>query len=232
MNYGFSLCKQRAQKSDLLADRRKGTPPFQADRAHGLGFHPLGWRPCTARHQRHLGCGPSQEIILLVSFPNAPFQWRVPTTLGTLASDSLLPSCLKGNTHTKTKQEKTRTHSLCLQSTQVIWRLSPSPLLAASLSFAGKAQNTNGQILDFCFLKYRAPISSWSLSLTSSTLSNPILSTASHIFLSRLSYFFLMPPSPQADAFHISLTFLCMLLEWTSGSHLLTPCWQGFVYLS
>lgn len=187
MNHGFSLCKQRAQKSNLHADRRKGTFPFQADRVHGLSFHPLGWRPCTARHQWHLGCGPSQEIIFLVSFPQCSVP---PTTLGTLASDSLLLSCLKGNTHTKTKQEKIRTHSLCLQSTQAIWRLSPGPLLAASLSFAGKAQNTMVKFLTFAFSKYRAPISSWSLSLTSSTLSDPILSAASHIFLSRLAISF------------------------------------------
>lgn len=64
-------------------------------------------------------------------------------------------------THTYThahrnKKEKTRTHSLCLQSMQDIGRLFPGPLPVASLSFAGKAQNTNGQILDFCFLEVQS----------------------------------------------------------------------------
>lgn len=154
---------------------------------------------------------------------NALFQWRAPTTLGTWVSDSLLPSFLKEekgtpahacahthirtHTHTETKKEKTRTHSLCLHSMQDVWRLFPGPLPAASLSSAGKAQNTNGQILDFCFLEVQ---STNFLLVFESILFHPFQPRPQHCLPylpKQTSYFFSMLQSPRPDAFRISLTF-------------------------
>lgn len=109
--------------------------------------------------------------------------------------------------HQNKKKEKTRTHSLCLHSLQAIWRLFPGPLPAASLSSAGKAQNTNGQILDFCFLEVQ---STNFLLVFESILFHPFQPRPQHClpYLPKeTSYFFSMLPSPRPDAFRISLTF-------------------------
>lgn len=101
-------------------------------------------------------------------------------------------TCVCTYTHTYThahrnKKEKTRTHSLCLHSMQDIWRLFPALSPQPRFLLLGRPRTQMVKFLTFAFSKYRAPISSWSLSQSSSTLSNPVLSTASRIFLSRLA---------------------------------------------
>lgn len=174
-----------------------------------------------------------------MSLLNVLFQWRAPTTLGTLASDSLLPSFLKGekgrhahvcvhthirtHTHTETKKKRQElTHCVsnpCRILGDFFPALSPQPRFL----LLGRPRTQMVKFLTFAFSKYRAPISSWSLSQSSSSLSNSILSTAFHIFLSRLLFLFDASITPSRCLPYFS-DLLCMLLEWTSGSHLLTPC--------